>query len=353
MLQPTFYAYRTLILVMLSALVLAGCFSERTVQDSLEDYSERLAYVLDTELPETLPPSLPPLAASSVIKNDIQELNINLRDFYALQDCELGRVVAERNTSLGKSQLPSQRLIYESKLLSVLETCKKALQESNESLAAMMDEWQHQKRIDFVKSWANLIQTSKEIRLALNTPEQLLSMSYAINANTSINSFFFIDSVKDTAGINEVRPIDSAEFEAQLQMITSVRLPASMWRTQLLLAEHLDALTLSLTPKLQAISCPDGRPTDQAKILRNVFYLFFIEEVQPVGSLINQYHYKLQPLWQSWLVHPAFHEDFKHYIATQSNTNFERYSKAIQNHVSLWQGFLKRCNLSPVAPTHA
>jgi hypothetical protein len=337
----------------LVVVLLGGCFGERTVIDSLEDYNARLAYVLDTDFPQIVSPSLPALTASTSIKHDIEELSINLRDFYALQDCELGRVVAQRNTSLGKSQLPSQRLVYESKLLSVLSSCANAIRKSNPKLADTLGDWQQKKRIDYVKSWANLLQASKELRLALNTPERLISDTTPKNASASINSLFYIDGVKEIASQADIRPINSAELEAQLEIIQSARLPASLWRTQHVVAHNLDALSTALTPELQKVSCPDGRATEQAKILRNVFYLFFIEEIQPVGSLINQYHYKLVPLWQKWLEDAAFHSDFKQYIITQSQTNFTAYSHAVQTHVTLWQTFLKRCNLSPVAPTGA
>ena len=102
---------------------LLGCFGGSTVKQSIDDYAARLSRVLDTPLPDSfndkITTPLPKLADSATLKQAIEGVNINLREFYALQDCELGTVVAERNTSLGKSQLPSQRLVYESKLLNI------------------------------------------------------------------------------------------------------------------------------------------------------------------------------------------------------------------------------------------
>jgi hypothetical protein len=105
-----------------------------------------------------------------------------------------------------------------------------------------------------------------------------------------------------------------------------------------------------LATELDTVSCPEGRASDKAKILRNVFYLFFIEEIQPVGSLVNQYHYKLAPLWEDWLEQPSLHEEFKRYIRQQSQDGFDKYTRAMKAHVNLWQDFLGRCNLSPVPP---
>ena len=361
---------------------LLGCFGGSTVKQSIDDYAARLSRVLDTPLPDSFNDKIttpfPKLADSATIKHAIEGVNINLREFYALQDCELGTVVAERNTSLGKSQLPSQRLVYESKLLNVLKSCEAALTKANESnqrnaaLAATIASWREQKTQDYSKTWANLVQGSQELRLALNTPERLFSVENNKDALSSVNALYYINSLSnkelllsdmyssntassdtETEATNENNSesiIESSELEQQLKIIRSARLPATLWHTQQTLTQNLSLLTNMLETELDAVSCPEGRASDKAKILRNVFYLFFIEEIQPVGSLVNQYHYKLAPLWEDWLAQPSLHAEFKRYIRQQSQDGFNQYSSVMKAHVNLWQGFLGRCNLSPVAP---
>ena len=361
---------------------LLGCFGGSTVKQSIDDYAARLSRVLDTPLPDSfndkITTPLPKLADSATLKHAIEGVNINLREFYALQDCELGTVVAERNTSLGKSQLPSQRLVYESKLLNVLNSCEAALTKENKSnqrnaaLAATIASWREQKTQDYSKTWANLVQGSQELRLALNTPERLFSVENNKDALSSVNALYYINNLSnkelllsdvyssntassdtETEATNENNSesiIESSELEQQLKIIRSARLPATLWHTQQTLTQNLSLLTNMLETELDAVSCPEGRASDKAKILRNVFYLFFIEEIQPVGSLVNQYHYKLAPLWEDWLAQPSLHEEFKRYIRQQSQDGFNQYSSAMKAHVNLWQGFLGRCNLSPVAP---
>lgn len=361
---------------------LLGCFGGSTVKQSIDDYAARLSRVLDTPLPDSfndkITTPLPKLADSATLKHAIEGVSINLREFYALQDCELGTVVAERNTSLGKSQLPSQRLVYESKLLTVLKSCEAALTKENESnqrnaaLAATIASWREQKTQDYSKTWANLVQGSQELRLALNTPERLFSVENNKDALSSVNALYYINSLSnkelllsdmyssntassdtETEATNENNSesiIESSELEQQLKIIRSARLPATLWHTQQTLTQNLSLLTDMLETELDAVSCPEGRASDKAKILRNVFYLFFIEEIQPVGSLVNQYHYKLAPLWEDWLAQPSLHEEFKRYIRQQSQDGFNQYSSVMKAHVNLWQGFLGRCNLSPVAP---
>ena len=368
--------------ISIAMFALLGCFGGSTVKQSIDDYAARLSRVLNTPLPDSfndkITTPLPKLADSATLKHAIEGVSINLREFYALQDCELGTVVAERNTSLGKSQLPSQRLVYESKLLNVLNSCEAALTKENESnqrnaaLAATIASWREQKTQDYSKTWANLVQGSQELRLALNTPERLFSVENNKDALSSVNALYYINSLSnkelllsdmyssntassdtETEATNENNSesiIESSELEQQLKIIRSARLPATLWHTQQTLTQNLSLLTDMLETELDAVSCPEGRASDKAKILRNVFYLFFIEEIQPVGSLVNQYHYKLAPLWEDWLAQPSLHEEFKRYIRQQSQDGFNQYSSAMKAHVNLWQGFLGRCNLSPVAP---
>ena len=206
---PTFtsawrYAFAAIAIVLLS-----GCFGQETVKESLDNYQGRLSRVLDTPLPETVVKPLPKLTDGSQLKYNIEGLSINLREFYAIQDCELGRGVAERNTSLGKSQLPSQRLVYESKLLSVFSACENSLRETDTKLADTLAAWKEAKEADYTQSWANLIQTSKELRLGLNSPERLLATENNRDALASINSLYFMDELLAPAALS--KSIDSSE----------------------------------------------------------------------------------------------------------------------------------------------
>lgn len=332
-------------------LFLSGCLSGSQLEESLDDYTSRLAYVLDTELPEPEKQVLPPLASTDTLTHHIAPVNINLREFHALNGCELNRLVALRNTSLGKSQLSSQRLVYESQVIAELTSCQNSVATSNPELANKLTKWAELKAQDFTLTWANVIQTSQELRLALNTPEHLLSADNNKDALASINSLYFLNAVLPPTTSDVRNPIDSKELETQLHIIRSARLPATLWLTQQTLYDSLTELNLTLPVHLDAISCPEGRASEQAKILRNVFYLFFIKEIQPIGSVLNQYHYKLAPLWDDWMERESLRTQFKTYIRLHTEEGFKHYQDAMTMHVEMWQHFLKRCNLSPVAPS--
>ena len=403
-----------LVSVVMAVSLLQGCFGAPSIDDTMDEYTARLSRVLDKPLTqeafsqEALPDST--LATSNIalpshtyptlaeLGNNVTPLNINIREFYAIQDCELGRIVAERNTALGKTQLPSQRLQYEHRLLNVLANCEARLQAADNPIASTVAAWRKQKQAQYQSVWANVVQTSTEMKLGLSMAGAPLQASENKDAKASVNALNFINGLAKTLkhervvegklqathesagdgsvanasfedanfeGANfeaanivekidkvnvEVSASDSGELEQQLQIIASSRLPAKLWQTQAILNNRLAFLNQVLAPALNNVKCENGIDSDKATILRNVFYLYFIEEIQPIASTLNNYHYQLQPLWEQWAGNTALSAPFKAHIRTHAIDNFVQYSATMKAHVSLWQDFLGRCNLSPTAP---
>ena len=379
--------------VVIAAGLLQGCFGAPSIDDTIDEYSTRLSRVLDTPLTSSLgetalldesfvdekhvtQPGSPILALPSQTYPTLSELghsvttmNINIREFYAIQDCELGRIVAERNTALGKIQLPSQRLRYEHRVLNALANCETTLQALQNPIAATVAEWRIQKQAQYMSVWANVVQTSTEMKLGLSMAGSPLQESENKDAKASVSALNFINGLAETlthkaaveshpqgkhGDIGDVGVENSAygsgELEHQLQIIASSRLPAKLWQTQAILHNRLALLNQALAPALNNVQCENGITSDKATILRNVFYLYFIEEIQPIASTLNSYHYQLQPLWEQWTENTALSAPFKAHIRTHAINNFIQYSATMKAHVTLWQNFLGRCNLSPTAP---
>ncbi len=378
-----------LVSVVMAVSLLQGCFGAPSIDDTMDEYTARLSRVLDKPLTqealsqgalsqgalsqetfsqEALPDST--LAATSNIAlpshtyptlaelgNNVTPLNINIREFYAIQDCELGRIVAERNTALGKTQLPSQRLQYEHRLLNVLANCEARLQAADNPIASTVAAWRKQKQVQYQSVWANVVQTSTEMKLGLSMAGSPLQASENKDAKATVNALNFINGLAET--LKQKNAVDTnveasannnGELEQQLQIIASSRLPAKLWQTQAVLNNRLALLNQVLAPALNNVKCENGIDSDKATILRNVFYLYFIEEIQPIASTLNSYHYQLQPLWEQWAGNTALNAPFKAHIRTHAVDNFTQYSATMKAHVTLWQNFLGRCNLSPTAP---
>ena len=357
-----------LVSVVMAVGLLQGCFGAPSIDDTMDEYNTRLSRVLDKPLTQEASPDST-LVASNIalpshtyptlaeLGNNVNPLNINIREFYAIQDCELGRIVAERNTALGKTQLPSQRLQYEHRLLNVLANCEARLQAADNPIASTVAEWRKQKQAQYQSVWANVVQTSTEMKLGLSMAGAPLQASENKDAKATVNALNFINGLAET--LKQKNAVDTyveastnnnGELEQQLQIIASSRLPAKLWQTQAILNNRLAFLNQVLAPALNNVKCENGIDSDKATILRNVFYLYFIEEIQPIASTLNNYHYQLQPLWEQWAGNTALSAPFKARIRTHAVDNFTQYSATMKAHVTLWQNFLGRCNLSPTAP---
>ena len=357
-----------LVSVVMAVGLLQGCFGAPSIDDTMDEYNTRLSRVLDKPLTQEASPDST-LVASNIalpshtyptlaeLGNNVNPLNINIREFYAIQDCELGRIVAERNTALGKTQLPSQRLQYEHRLLNVLANCEARLQAADNPIASTVAAWRKQKQVQYQSVWANVVQTSTEMKLGLSMAGSPLQASENKDAKATVNALNFINGLAET--LKQKNAVDTnveasannnGELEQQLQIIASSRLPAKLWQTQAILNNRLAFLNQVLAPALNNVKCENGIDSDKATILRNVFYLYFIEEIQPIASTLNNYHYQLQPLWEQWAGNTALSAPFKAHIRTHAVDNFTQYSATMKAHVTLWQNFLGRCNLSPTAP---
>ncbi|WP_218353536.1 DUF3080 family protein [Alteromonas lipotrueiana] len=334
---------RWLVLLCLSTL-LTGCFFSSSLQDELDEYHQRLNRVLDSQANAIVPEVSLNYPSSAMLVSSIEPVTINLRDFYRFQNCELGTMVAQRNTALGKTAQLSQRYIYESLLLKTLQQCIDSIADENPEMTGQLTRWLKIKQQQQPALWANLIQTSPEMRAALSRSPDYLAAQDNSNASAAVSALGYLNSLKHTPLHNV------SELETQLKIIDQARLPAKLWRTQRVFVAYLEPMNAQLTIQLPQLSCPAGKASNQVKILKNVFYLFFIEKIQPIGSKLNQYHYQLGDVWQKWQTDAALHPSFKRYIGQHAEQGFTRYQQAVKDHVQLWQTLFARCNLSPTAP---
>ena len=331
----------------LAILVSITACTPHQVSDDINEYSERLSRVLDTELTAAEAQAATEYPQREMLLLAPAQLDINLTRFYQLQQCELGNLVAERNTALGKIQHYSQRLVYERQLLAALSDCINFVSQQHDEAArellATMQTWYAAKQAAYPELWSNMLMLSDETRAAFSRPQPALLFTDTVDIAGQLTLYQQLDSYLSPGAGVETSP------EAQLQAIGATRLPASVWQAQHQIATGLPTLTAQLDPLLANTACPDGSATEQANILRNVFYLFFIERIQPLGGHINDFNYQFAPLLNKWRKEEALPESFRAFLTAQQ-TRFTAYQQAMQEHVKLWQRFLGRCRLSPTAP---
>lgn len=335
---------RAITLIMFCFCLLTSCADKSKLNSSLDEYASRLSRVLNIDTPSpTAKPEyqLPP--ASQMVKT-LPSISIEITELLSLRQCELSTLVANRNTALGKVQLPSQQLIYELSLVKALRDCE-AITPPSSSIHEQLRSWRLAKESQLSYRWGNFLQSSQDVRASL-------TQSVKVNASedAALRGYFYLNKLNSKiAGMQDATiALESvSELENHLYELQKARFPASTWNEQSLITSHLLALNSSLSSALPEVNCADGRPSDTAKILRNVFYLFFIEQVQPEASKLTALHYKIDPVFSTWLDEPTLSVEFKAFIEGNHSVGFAEYQSAVEQHVKLWQTFLARCNLSP------
>lgn len=330
-----------IILVTMSFLGLSSCSYKSDIENTLDEYRARLARVLDIEFPAINKTQSNPLAKTD-LKVDVPKLEINLREFYGINHCELALIIAQRNTALGKAQLPSQRLIYERKLLRAFDSCATEIEDLEPELSNKLESLKQQKLSTYAVSWAYFFQQSNEIYSAFNRSSEFINAENTTRYQISIQDWNNLSKLASLNDLNEGK-IDE-QIETILERIAQNRLPASLWASEEMLSHYFESLNHSLEDSLASVECKDGVASNQANILRNVFVMFFVEKVQPVGSQINQIQYQLQPVLNE-LANHVIEPSMRDHLTKNSIKNFDEYRANIKRHVEIWQIFLNRCNL--------
>ncbi|WP_181898366.1 DUF3080 family protein [Alteromonas aestuariivivens] len=327
----------------LLAVFLSGCIASKGLEGDTAEYRKRLARVLRLELSEPSEAQMLTFPDTRLMRQDISAVTINLTQWYGLRSCRLGTLIAERNTTLGKTAPSSQRLIYEAKLIEALQDCLLG-QPQQSAQTQQLRGWLRTKLDQYPAVWANLIQTSPEMRQAFTMGHDNLAIAPGAGADASVRALQLLGQQR------EYNTVTDRELEQQLKTLANERLPATIWRLQAQLTAELENLNNQLPQFFQQLACPGRKASEQVEILRNVFYLFFIQKIQPVASRLNHHSYQLKPVWQAWLSDDALHPEFRYYLKYHTEEAFTAYQQAMAQHIELWQQLFARCSLSPQAP---
>lgn len=317
------------------SIIVSACNENQQIRHDLEALHERLIDFTDISAPAldaTVQLDAPRKSSLRLTTTDIQ---INLREFYALKACPLSKTIAERNTSLGKTQLPSIRYAYEKSLISALQNCMDILPDDNQ-MKLKLNNWLTQKKQALPIVWANMITQSNETYNAFAISADFISGTNSDQFHASRLALNYIVNSNETTTL-----------ESHLKTLQESRLFARMWRTQWLISQYLTQMSPLLTTYLEQNTCNTKQEKESVKIMRNIFRLFFAEKIQPVTSELNNYHYQLSPLFAE-LSHQLSNIDdktvaFARFIKNQYELGHTEYKASIQQYVQLWQRVFIHC----------
>lgn len=319
--------------------LLVACKPSQQLADDLKTYQHRMASVLEQPNAAYNNVSLPAYPALSDLRQDQPETTIKLAEFYQLQHCQLATIIAQRNTTLGKLQLPSTRFLYEKTIITSLVDCIAQTQDAQ--LKIKLQAWLNVKSQSLIIAWADMLQTSTEMKQGLSSNSGFIIGDERDGLGETLLALTFLAQSLQSSSI------DSHELETHLHNVAKSALLANLWRSQILLKENLENTTSWLQQHKLAEKCRTAKTKQNLSYLLNVFQLYFIEKIQVVASQLNNYHYQISPKLESLLEHPSLSPAFKDYIQQQHYQQFADYQIAMKEHIDYWQNIFSQCQIKP------
>lgn len=324
-------------LAVANCLFLTACGSPAIVTD-LESYRDQLAIGLEQSFPHLQPAISLRFPDAKNLRVTIPQTNISLRDFYALDNCPVYTVIAQRNTVLGKVQLPSTRFVYEGQLLTGLKNCLEMT--TDDQQIQQLQTWINSKQKTYQLVWADLVQNSSEIKTTLSSNQSLISGFEPTVLNEYSQALHYVVAISNHMNA------DHQQLENALNTLRLNAIIAKLWRTQAFIEQHLHDLSERLKATLNQLDCQTEHSKQHVLSLNKVFNQFFIARIQPFANQLDQWHYQLYPAIQLLQHHPNLSVDFTNYLATQLE-GFNSYQNAVNTHLTIWHKLFKRCEVIP------
>ncbi len=338
-----FYLFWVIPVATLLALA-QGC-SRNTLEDQLQAYQQKLARVLDQELPETTGPEWQPLPRARLLRLTFSDESINLLEFVHLLECDLNALVADHNSSLGRQAPSSQQLIYQLRFLASVERCIGQIEADHPELAetlASVSRSKHQQLPGYI--WQATL-GGREFR-SFWQPDagQVYAAAEFSELDVALARLKYL--VERWLGGEYAE--DPGELENLLATVRhgdGGRLLAA-W---LQLEQGLNTATAVLQGRGDGspLCYPDMR-TPQADIFKNVVMTDFVGTLQPLVARMNRRFYDSYQLVQSLesalaAAAPAPYEAWR----AQRDAQLARARESVPAHVAALEPLMSQCGFLP------
>lgn len=340
-----------------SILLLIGCDSKQSSYSVFDNYLYRLSNSLDVERESNLDVSVSQVTQKlavypkkSVLAYKLPPLDINVLQFLQLSQCDLQRLVGERNSSLGKLISGYHSLLYEYEFLVLAKECLQAIDNDSALYTELTKAIDYKERYQDRLRW-NATLVSEELRHLFLlgsqplTPEQLFNKPVdLIEALTALNVWLS----KPTADVENLQQAYQV-FETR-KYIGELRLALAIATVRIIQADALISKRLSKRPL-----CFNQQPNKQFEIVNRVFTFFYIGEVQPMLAQLHQQGQELfgliddlQVTINSKSVRERLEFDiFWDEVYKNKSSEWNRYKEAVSLHTQSWQKLLDQCGRLP------
>ena len=266
--------------ILLSLLLLTSCGQSDSGLAHLNEYLSRLSTVTGMPLESQAPPRLtltPPLPKKAAPASTQQ---IDLIDFLSLTGCSLQVNLGRRNTQLGRTASPSQRLLLDLEFLDLAPACIDLLESRGDTaLAATIKIASDDRKQALPSAVFDAVLLGAEWRAFWHS-DPILG-DYPRQTSSLVEHTVTSLSAMTARWLGGDWSADNRAFELLLSEVRTGDGGELLLATSQLVWALERANALLTTAQSQHPFCPFGQPTERSRALNQVVKQFFVAKVQP------------------------------------------------------------------------
>lgn len=329
-----------------------------TVERQLGDYLVQVRYAAGAaglELPAS-PPTAPSWPRQRDIRLDLPDTRMGFLDFFALQDCALHRIIAERNNAMGRVMTPSQRLVYEQRFIAAARECRALLLGTGETgLANRVDSVLRIKEETLSRVFWNATFGGPEFAALFSGAAQPLPWrDNAGSIDRELTALTLLATLQESLADGRMA-VEAHRVEAAFELLDESRFGGALVRSLDLITHHLNAAADVVELRLdQGPLCGEEGRSPDAEALIRAFYRGYGGGVQPYLARVHR-------LGREWLalvdrlvsgqdsaVAPAFRSWYRERLDPHHpESAWNRFQEAVARHTATWGRLLEQCDALP------
>lgn len=327
----------------LAALSLFACTDTPGLTEHADTFHQRLTELL--HLPEKNIESPTPklqYPRQRALAVPVERTRLDLLDGLSLSHCELGQLIAENNSALGRLKEGFSKYHTDLKIVSALKVCI----EHSES-ASLKNELQTaltKKESQLEASLANAFAYDEAFRKALSVGNSPLPMIHVTEYNYAVNALERFTRILERWNYTK-KPDDLDEMMKMLGRLARSSYLPSLFRTMLDYSYKLEQITAQLPELSQAGGCLTKPRPERAVEMRNLFNEVYIKVMQKdLAELIEQHQRLLTTLDTLQSIAPQ--PSLKKYISELTSLS-KKLTESSVEFVRPWQKFFNECQFTP------
>lgn len=334
-------------------LIITACSEQDSLQYRFDDYQDRLASTLESDLPAATPLANINYPDKRQRLREIPKYSEGMIEVWDFRRCDLMQLINQRNSNLGKVMAHSQRFIYENSFWQKLKPCyeerEQWLVEDAEFVTRVEQLYQHKQNIMPIV-FHQMLFAGPELDSQFGATQQAIPPEQVLEYNTLVSALNQLITIsKDPLN----SPINGTGLEQALQTLYQQPLMLSLLKTLQISTVELNQTAQLLEDKrAKRPLCLNGTATPKAKILFNLLQKFYLQGIQPElashSRMANQLLPRMNQLFQLAEKDSKLEKFRLQWLSDDYPEGlWQNYQQANKRHTYIWNQVLRECGLFP------